>query len=304
MITGDVAYDGALCAPEPSASPTIAPSTAAVEHREDPPPLYPSAARAKDCPPDSERGGLSFDARQHVVDCRLGNQRHKSLGVACLVSSSIKNARDISLDDQAAHTSDGESDTSGYETDTTFTVDDAVDDDDDDGDEALATFSSSKTIHESVDVVRIAPFPAPPVIEEDEASPVDWAPALPPIERWPADLADLFANNPAGAQTWTEVETAMQRLVLYHAVRDTTHLSLSWHAARDAPAHARDRARAHARRCSPSLLACIASPERMCKSPQLAMGPTRVWPTQSQLGSRQPTLPIQRDQRASANGLN
>jgi hypothetical protein len=143
------------------------------------------------------------------------------------VSSSIKNAQDISLDDQAAHTSDGESDTSGYETDTTFTVDDAVDDGDEDGDEALATFSSSKTIHESVDVVRIAPFPAPPVIEEDEASPVDWAPALPPIERWPAALADLFAKNPAGAQTWTEVETAMQRLVLYRAVRDTSHLSLS-----------------------------------------------------------------------------
>ena len=71
-----------------------------------------------------------------------------------------------------------------------------------------------------------AGFPAPPVIEEDEASPVDWAPALPPIERWPADLADLFANNPAGAQTWTEIETAMQRLVLYHAVRDMSHLYL------------------------------------------------------------------------------
>ena len=92
MITGDVAYDGALSAPEPSASPTIAPSTAVVDNHEDPSPPYPSAARAKDCPPDSERGGggLSFDARQHMVDCRLGNQRHKSLGVACLVSSSIK----------------------------------------------------------------------------------------------------------------------------------------------------------------------------------------------------------------------
>ena len=154
----------------------------------------------------------------------------------------------------------------GYETDTTLTVDDAVDDDDDDGDEALATFSSSKTIHESADVVRIAPFPAPPVIEEDEASPVDWAPALPPRDRWPADLADLFANNPAGAQTWTEVETAMQRLVSYHAVRDTTHLSLSWRAARDAPAHARDRARAHARRCSPTLLACCKSRAHVLKS--------------------------------------
>ena len=94
MITGDVAYDGALSAPEPSASPTVAPSTAAVEHRKDPPPLYPSAARAKDCPPDSERGGLSFDARQHTVDCRLGNERRKSLGVACLVSASRRERRD------------------------------------------------------------------------------------------------------------------------------------------------------------------------------------------------------------------
>ena len=60
----------------------------------------------------------------------------------------------------------------------------------------------------------------------------------------------------------------MQRLVSYHAVRDTTHLSLSWRAARDAPAHARDRARAHARtldaarrRCSPAQVLT-----RHCKS--------------------------------------
>ena len=200
------------------------------------------------------------------------------------MSSSIKNARDASQDDRAAHTSGGESDTSGYETDTTLTVDGAVDDDDGDGDEALATFSSSKTIHESADVVRIAPFPAPPVIEEDEASPVDWAPALPPRDRWPADLADLFANNPSGLQTWTEVETAMQRLVSYHAVRDTTHLYLPWRAARDAPAHART---AHARtRARSTLLAGAArlpksirgnaSPERMCISPYVAQGSDAV----------------------------
>ena len=224
MITDDVAYDGALSAPEPSASPAVAPSTAAVEHREDPPPLYPSAARAKDCPPDSEREGLRFDTRQHQIECRLGNEHRRSFGVACLVSASRREREQV---DRAANVCDSESDTSGYETDTTFAVDDAVDDDDDDGDEALATFSSSKTIHESADVVRVAPFPPPPVIEEDEASPVDWASARPPKEKWPADLADLHANNPAGAQTWTEVETAMQRLVLYHAVRDTTHRSPS-----------------------------------------------------------------------------
>ena len=156
---------------------------------------------------------------------------------------------------------------SGYETDTTFNMDDALDDDDDDGDEALATFSSSKTIHESADVVRIAAFPAPPVIEEDEASPVDWAPALPPKDRWPADLADLHANNPAGAQTWTEVEAAMQRLVLYHAVRDTTRLIFAM-ARRSRRAHARERPCTRARS---TLLAdaarLLASPKRMCQSP-------------------------------------
>ena len=276
MITGDVAYDGALCAPEPSASPTIASSTTAVDHREDPPPLYPSVARARDCPPDSERGGLPYETRQHHIDCRLGNQRRRSLGVACLVSSSIRNARDISLDDQAAHASDGESDASGYETDTTFNMDDALDDDDDDGDEALATFSSSKTIHESADVVRVAAFPAPPVIEEDEASPVDWAPALPPKDRWPADLADLHANNPAGAQTWTEVEAAMQRLVLYHAVRDTTRLIFAM-ARRSRRAHAHERPCTRARSTLLAVAArLLASPERMCQSPQLAMGSIRV----------------------------
>ena len=68
--------------------------------------------------------------------------------------------------------------------------------------------------------MRIAPFPAPPVIEAEEASPVDWASAMPPRDQWPANLADLHANNPAGAKTWSEVEAAMHRLVAYHAVRD------------------------------------------------------------------------------------
>jgi hypothetical protein len=239
-----------------------------VDNHEDPPPLYPSTARAKDCPPDSERGGLRFGVRQHQIERQLGNEHRKSFRVACLVSQSDR-AREQA--DRAADASDSESDASGYETDTTFAVDDAVDDDDDDGDEALATFSSSKTIHESSDVVRIAPFPAPPVIEEDEASPVDWASALPPREYWPADLADLFANNPAGARTWTEVETAMQRLVTYHAVRVTTHLYLSWRAARDAHARERTRARAHARRCSPTLPRL----QLHCSSPHEATGPNK-----------------------------
>ena len=206
-----------------------------------------------------------------MLECRLGAKRAfepatRNAVAARRCGESARECLELAEKMRAAHSSGDESDADGYETDTTFNMDDALDDDDDDGDEALATFSSSKTIHESAGVVRIAPFPAPPAIEEDEASPVDWAPALPPRDRWPADLADLFANNPAGAQTWTEVETAMQRLVLYHAVRDTTHLSLSWRAARDAPAHARDRARAHARRCSPTLLACCKSRAHVHKS--------------------------------------
>ena len=37
----------------------------------DPPPRYPSAARAQDCPTDSERGGMQFDGRQFAVERRL-----------------------------------------------------------------------------------------------------------------------------------------------------------------------------------------------------------------------------------------
>ena len=68
----------------------------------DPPPLYPSAARAQDCPTDSERGGLRFDGRQHNVERRLGAPPRKTLRVAQVVSSSHKNAQDNSLVDQTA----------------------------------------------------------------------------------------------------------------------------------------------------------------------------------------------------------
>ena len=277
-----MAYDGALSAPEPSASPAIALSTTAADNREDPPPLYPSAARAKDCPPDSERGGLRFDARQHNAERRLGAQRAFELSTRDAVAArrcgeSARECLELAEKMRAAHSSGDESDANGHETDTTFTIDDALDDDNDDGDEALATFSSSKTIHESAGVVRIASFPAPPVIEADEASPVDWASALPPRDQWPADLAGLHANNPAGAKTWSEVEAAMQHLVLYHAVRDTAHLYMSWRAARDAPAHARGRARAYARRCSPTL-------------PRLAILFKVPRQQRAQLGFRQPGL--------------
>ena len=246
-----MAYDGAPSAPEPSASPEIAPSTAAVSHREDPPPLYPSAARAKDCPPNSERGGLRFDARQHNVEMRLGAQRAfepsaRDAVAARRCGESARECLELAEKMRAANSSGDDSDADGYETDTSFNIDAVDDDDDDDGDEALATFSSSKTIHESDDIVRIAPFPPPPIIETEEASTVDWDSALPPRDQWPADLADLHANNPKGARTWSEVKAAMHRLVLYHAVRDTTHLYLSRRATRDAPAHAKNSTHAHA----------------------------------------------------------
>ena len=69
--------------------------------------------------------------------------------------------------------SEEESDAGGYETESTLMIDDAFDDDgadDDDGDEALATFSSSKVIHESAGIVRVSAFPEPPAIEPDDAS--------------------------------------------------------------------------------------------------------------------------------------
>ena len=94
------------------------------------------------------------------------------------------------------------------------------------------------------------------MVEKEDATEVDWAAATPPPHLWPKDKEDLFANNPGGARTWDEVEAAMHRLVLYHAVRDTERSnSLSWRAARDAP---RTRARAHASRCSTGAAAASA----------------------------------------------
>ena len=203
----------------------IASSTTAADHRKDPPPLYPSAARAKDCPPDPERGGLRFEARQHSAECQLGarhafEQATRDAVAARRCGESARECLELAEKIRAAHSGDDDSDAEGYETDT---IDDALDDDDDDahGDESLATFSSAKTIHESADVVRVAAFPSPPFVEREDPTEVDWEAAMP--VQWPADLDDLFANNPAGARTWSEVEAAMHRLVTYHAVRDTSH---------------------------------------------------------------------------------
>ena len=109
----------------------------------------------------------------------------------------------------------------------------------------------------------------------------------------------------------TELDSESSRTTAYHlASSGKCHETISLchgapHATR--PYQQRQRTRARETSCTrarSTLLAdaarLLASPERMCKSPQLAMGSTRVWPTQSQLGSGQPTLPIQRDHRASA----
>ena len=118
---------------------------------------------------------------------------------------------------------DSELSDAGYDTETELdgTFDDATY-----SDESIPTFSSSKMIPECDDVVRVAAFPTPPVVEREDATKVDWTTATPPPDRWPKDKEDLFAGNPAGARTWEEVEAAMHRLVRYHAVRDS-ELSLS-----------------------------------------------------------------------------
>ena len=63
--------------------------------------------------------------------------------------------------------SDSESETTAcdYDTDTELA---GIDDDDDsptDGETKLPTFSMVRTLHESVDVVRVASFPPPPAVE-------------------------------------------------------------------------------------------------------------------------------------------
>lgn len=120
-------------------------------------------------------------------------------------------------DSHTATTPDSESD-ANYQTDTE--TDSALDESI--SEEArITTFSSMKVIAECDDVVRVARFPEPPVVEREAPTEVDWAAATPPPEQWPSDLNDLFRGNPAGAATWQEVETAMLRLVTYHAVSDS-----------------------------------------------------------------------------------
>ena len=65
----------------------------------------------------------------------------------------------------------------------------------------------------------------------------------------------------------TELDSESSRTTAYHlASSGKCHETIS-HAARDAPAHTRDRARALARRCSPSLLACLQVQSACAKVP-------------------------------------
>ena len=132
----------------------------------------------------------------------------------------------------------------GYDTDTELAE---IDDDDDsptDGGTMLPTFSMAQTLHESADVVRVASFPPPPVVEASEPTAVDWDAATPPIAYWPSGIRDLFDGNPTGAQTWDEVTAALQKLVIYHAVRRTSPV-----VSHDARTTMSARSIAHAARC-------------------------------------------------------
>lgn len=121
-----------------------------------------------------------------------------------------------------------------------------------DADIAVPTFSSTKTIKEHDDVVRVAPFPDPPAVERAEPQPVDFEAATPPQELWPTDLRDLFSGNPEGVDTWLEIEQAMHRLVSYHMVGLSVVSNLPCAPARD-ESHSRAAHASHAPRCSPTL---------------------------------------------------
>ena len=71
--------------------------------------------------------------------------------------------------------SDSESETAvcGYATDTELAGIDDEDDSPQDSEAKLPTFSMVWTLHESVEVVRVASFPPPPAVEPGEPTVVD-----------------------------------------------------------------------------------------------------------------------------------
>ena len=249
----DAAYDGSpLGEPDATASSGAAPSTAAARSCTEPPPPHPSAARAADCPPCSTTGRDTGRDREplQIAQFRLELRAERDKVFDPARRAERVAERDVQSDTVCSDaapplrakqtapvgsTSDSESEATacGDDTDTELA---GIDDDDEspsDGETKLPTFSMVRTLHESVDVVRIALFPPPPVVESAEPTAVDWNAATPPIADWPSGLRDLFDGNPAGAQTWDEVTTALQKLVIYHAVRRTLSRCLSRRANHD-----------------------------------------------------------------------
>ena len=68
----------------------------------------------------------------------------------------------------------------------------------------------------------IAKYPQHPSPEDAEAAP---HPAPEPADiECPADIFDLFANNPAKARTWDEVLEGLEALRKYHKARVVHHI--------------------------------------------------------------------------------
>ena len=86
------------------------------------------------------------------------------------------------------------------------------------------------------------------------------------MEDWPSGLRDLFDGNPAGAQTWDEVTTALQKLVIYHAVRRISPV-----VSRDARTTMSARSIAHAACCDAA--ACFARRKAKPAQTQITLHP-------------------------------
>ena len=261
-IPGGGANDGALGAPEPTALPVIASSATAADRRKDLPPLYPSAARAKDCPPDSERDGLRFEARQHSVECQLGARRAFAQATRDAVAArrcgeSARECLELAAKIRASHSGDDDSDAEGYET---STIDDALDDDCDDthGDEPLATFHQPKL------------FTSPPTSCASQPSPR--------LPSWSEKTRPRSIGKRRCLRSGRRISTTYSQTILlvrelgqklkqrcvgwWHITRYVTrHISCqSWRAERRASrAHTTHAALAPLRRCSPTLLPLPAS---------------------------------------------
>ena len=184
----------------------------------------PSELRASECPPSSERL-YSHDYHAFRVGRRLECQGWSDSGKRARVLEQRDAMERSDDDDASARPSKPVPDTTFPDPVSEPESDAATDTELDDAfqntaaaDISVPTFSSTKTIKEHDDVIRVAPFPDPPTVERAEPQPVDFEAATPPKELWPTDLRDLFYGNPAGVDTWLDIEQAIHRLVSYHLV--------------------------------------------------------------------------------------